>query len=679
MDLGTLFSRWGITVISLLVIIFILARYILKGKEEYLNIKQSLDDAYGKLKELSEKVVPVYDELGPDDQVVSGTKGVYNEIHQILVGTVLESDLKNIDKFAWGANKGASAESPIFITKSVYEICDSADFCENRLFSNWVKSAPAMATGLGLLGTFVGLTYGLMQANTSDKTNEIIGGVKQMLSGSGAAFATSLVGIAISLGLTYLMNQRKDEIDTKYLSILDILDQLIPVKSYEVLVAEQVSIAKEEKEDLKQVFESMVENLCHGMSDVYKTDLLPYFDRMETNMGNITNKLDFVNESLNRISQSAGNAVGEAVANVASNEIKELSKIISAVKITVEASGASAKAAAERQAEVFNNMKNHMESGNQAMEATTNTIIEKMQHMSNAMMDQTKAMTAVIKEQTEKSTTDMTEKLAEAASQIASSMQKNTENMSGSVKNITDEMVKVSNDVLAKINESQNVLVTRVENMATNMDKVTENLTKSSTGMFKEITDIVKSLINEIEGSMKSVEQIAGEVESTMKAVSNGHKVLDDATKALKATIDEVQKYQSDYINRMVEISTRVERVSRLTSMSASKMVEHFQKYKEEYLNLAREMHTTMNEASDRIESMQEQLGKSALQVQENMQSKLTDINKATEEVLRVFDQHTTSLCAEFNSVVQAMGDTSESFIAQMNKLSADKARGRRE
>ena len=164
-----------------------------------------------------------------------------------------------------------------------------------------------------------------------------------------------------------------------------------------------------------------------------------------------------------------------------------------------------------------------------------------------------------------------------------------------------------------------------------------------------------------------------------MKAVSNGHKVLDDATKALKATIDEVQKYQSDYINRMVEISTRVERVSRLTSMSASKMVEHFQKYKEEYLNLAREMHTTMNEASDRIESMQEQLGKSALQVQENMQSKLTDINKATEEVLRVFDQHTTSLCAEFNSVVQAMGDTSESFIAQMNKLSADKARGRRE
>ena len=144
-------------------------------------------------------------------------------------------------------------------------------------------------------------------------------------------------------------------------------------------------------------------------------------------------------------------------------------------------------------------------------------------------------------------------------------------------------MVKVSNDVLAKINESQNVLVTRVENMATNMDKVTENLTKSSTGMFKEITDIVKSLINEIEGSMKSVKQIAGEVESTMKAVSNGHNVLDDATKALKATIDEVQKYQSDYINRMVEISTRVERVSRLTSMSASKMVEHFQKYKEEF------------------------------------------------------------------------------------------------
>ena len=668
MEESTWFSNWGLVIGVCIFMIIVLGWYSYEGFKAYYNFNNSLDEIYDKLKALQEKVVPVYDDLGTDDQLVSGSKGIYSEICQVLSGTILETELRTMEEFVWGASKSNSAETSIFLTKSVYEICDSSDFSENRIFLTSIKNTPVMATGLGLLGTFFGLTYGLMSANTGDNTKEIISGVKQMLSGSGSAFSTSFVGIIISLCLTGWMNKRREKITAKYMDILSIVDQLIPVKSYEVLVAEQVSIAKEEKEDLKRVFESMVENLCHGMSDVYKSDLVPYFDRMETNMGQITTKLDSVNEHLNRISQSAGNAVGEAVANATSNEIKELSRVISDVKAIVEASGGSAKDIIERQTKLLDNMKSYMESGNQAMETTTDAIIKKMQGMSESMMEQTKAMADMMQTKTEKATTELTEKMVEAAKRIADSG--NT---------ITESMEKALKDILADIAKSQQGLGAKVEKMATDMDNITEKLVGSSYDMFEDITTMVRKLVENIKVSMESVKGIADEVEASMKHISKGHTVLDDATKELKVTIGKVQKYQREYVQKMTDFADKVESVSRTANESASKMVEHLQKYQKEYLELATSMNITMNKATTRIESMQDYLGKSALQIQENMQSKLADINDATEEVLRAFDQHTASLCEEFNSVVRAIGDTSESFIDHMNKLSADKVKGRRE
>lgn len=73
-----------------------------------------------------------------------------------------------------------------------------------------VKSASGVLIGMGLLGTFIGLTYGVSQFDATS-SKEIESSIQSLLSGMGAAFSTSLVGMFLSL----LYGMREKSVITK--------------------------------------------------------------------------------------------------------------------------------------------------------------------------------------------------------------------------------------------------------------------------------------------------------------------------------------------------------------------------------------------------------------------------------------------------------------------------------
>lgn len=75
---------------------------------------------------------------------------------------------------------------------NVSNICKSL-----RVNLRFVNSASGMLVGLGLLGTFLGLSYGVAGFKT-DSADEIAGSITSLLSGMGTAFYTSLLGMAFS-------------------------------------------------------------------------------------------------------------------------------------------------------------------------------------------------------------------------------------------------------------------------------------------------------------------------------------------------------------------------------------------------------------------------------------------------------------------------------------------------
>ena len=84
-------------------------------------------------------------------------------------------------------------------------------FSEERLLDQHLNlrfwnSVPALLVGLGILGTFVGLVWGLIPFSgiNFEQTSEIQGAIKKLLAGVSTAFVTSVWGMLTSLAFNNL-------------------------------------------------------------------------------------------------------------------------------------------------------------------------------------------------------------------------------------------------------------------------------------------------------------------------------------------------------------------------------------------------------------------------------------------------------------------------------------------
>lgn len=77
-----------------------------------------------------------------------------------------------------------------------------------------LNSIPSILVGFGILGTFVGLTFGISNFKTGS-TEEIKDSISILLAGMGTAFVSSIWGMSLSLIFTYLEKRRINKLQSK--------------------------------------------------------------------------------------------------------------------------------------------------------------------------------------------------------------------------------------------------------------------------------------------------------------------------------------------------------------------------------------------------------------------------------------------------------------------------------
>ena len=75
----------------------------------------------------------------------------------------------------------------------------SEDLVDTVLHRNELNQVPGMLTGLGILGTFIGLSIGLQHFNTSGSIQTMTDSIDGLMSGIKVAFHTSIFGMVFSL------------------------------------------------------------------------------------------------------------------------------------------------------------------------------------------------------------------------------------------------------------------------------------------------------------------------------------------------------------------------------------------------------------------------------------------------------------------------------------------------
>lgn len=100
-----------------------------------------------------------------------------------------------------------------------------------------INAAPGVLSGLGVLGTFVGLTYSVWSFDSSDST-AIMASIKTLLGGMSTAFVTSLLGMALSAIYIFFQKRFYNNYDNAIAVLVRQLDQKYHISADEIIIAE---------------------------------------------------------------------------------------------------------------------------------------------------------------------------------------------------------------------------------------------------------------------------------------------------------------------------------------------------------------------------------------------------------------------------------------------------------
>ena len=113
-------------------------------------------------------------------------------------------------------------------------------FSEDRLLGQHLNlrywnSVPAQLVGLGILGTFIGLVWGLISFSGIDftQTNQIREAIQKLLSGVSTAFVTSVWGMLFSLLFNYIEKHRIGRVSRAIADLQRELDRLFTLTTQE--------------------------------------------------------------------------------------------------------------------------------------------------------------------------------------------------------------------------------------------------------------------------------------------------------------------------------------------------------------------------------------------------------------------------------------------------------------
>ena len=184
-----------------------------------------------------------------------------------------------------------------------YQVIDS------YLKKNVLNLVSGTMTGLGILGTFVGLSFGLRSFNTGT-TEEISRSIAPLMDGIKVAFHTSIYGMLLSLLFSF---GYKGDLEIAYDAIDRFVDsfknKVVPhpeAESARVLLTYQ----KKQTEEMSLLADRISEKMSEKMAEL----LIPQFDRM--------------NNTIESFADVASKAQVEGIETIVNNFVAEMNKAL---------------------------------------------------------------------------------------------------------------------------------------------------------------------------------------------------------------------------------------------------------------------------------------------------------------------------------------------------------------
>lgn len=470
---------------------------------------------------------------------------LYAEIdNAFLTNTILKTTWKqyrkNIINMPGEENrKGVTVEAEIYFTVSVLLSGIKNDF--------W-KNLAGIFTGLGILGTFVGLTIGVIGIDAKSM-NGLQQGISQLLNGTSTAFFTSIVGIFCAIVFNWLYSGLMKRVHTNVDILCENLGEVFPLITMENLLVMQLEESQEQgatlktlSGDLGDIMSETLMNVQAALEQSIDTNFKPLFDELLTTMRALNNG------GMSAIADSLNEGAGKEIASFAKTLMgmeQGMKEIMEQARIANEASMNQLRQSIEELTDKMN------ATISASVTANSEGAVKNQEILTQLMEDISIKMTGIVSDISKvnnQSNAEFADMMKKASNQVQDMVDTMQRGMASHTTSLQEEMADTVQTIATASQEgSQHVAhtmkeaATTVENLTLVMKQELEELTDTmriSQGLITQAGMTADKFTDAAKPMQQAAQDISGRLSQVIDATTAFNQHVENSTSLVNASVE---------------------------------------------------------------------------------------------------------------------------------------------
>lgn len=596
-------------------------------------------------------------------------------------------------------------------------------FSEHRLLEQHLNlrfwnSVPALLVGVGILGTFVGLVWGLIPFSgvDFDQTDKIKEAIQELLSGISTAFVSSVWGMLTSLLFTWLEKRGIGKVSRAIAKLQRALDRLFTLTTQEEIayrlkdeLAQQTQALKSSATDLGEAFSVAMakklapalatlntakgeivhelsnapEALSSAMAEKLAPDLKPLntaltnlYHSLEEWHGQSTQGRQEILQELRNVPEvmnvlnTALTDLHNSLAEWHGRSTQERQEILQELRNVPEVIG---NTIAEKLAPSFNNLNTVVEELRRQKEESSTEAIEKLVEqfqtsLSGSAMAQMEALAETVGKASEslitlpEQLTRVMEGVQEQVEQTRNLLSQTSQEQTGQMKGMMDDMLKTFQNAVAtqqgRLTETTEHVNDEMKEIASDIRNLLESAAnRADEQLSQRIAEIEQTSAQSIQTLQTAITELQGAITSV--AAKTGTETVDMVNRLrglLEATATRTDE-------QLAKQTTEVEKASAQNIQTLQATVSELQ---EAITSVAAK---TSEESAAMIELLRESLESAATRTDEQLAKRTAEVEQASAQSIQVLQTAITELQRSITLTASQTSAESEAMANRMRGL----------
>ena len=565
-------------------------------------------------------------------------------------------------------------------------------FSEERLLDQHLNlrfwnSVPALLVGLGILGTFVGMVWGLMPFSDVDftNTNQIREAIKELLSGVSTAFVTSVWGMLASFLFNGLEKRGIGRVSQAIADLQRALDRIFTLtRAAEIAMRQQDELAQQTAA-LKSFSTDLADRIKIAMDNIMS-------ERLENLHHSLTQLHNQNTEGRREIIQELHNAP-EAFSNAMVEQLApSLDKLNETVEELREQKEESSTDAIRQLVEEF--QRSLSGTATAQMEELARTVGNASQSLMNLpgqmeqmiagvqrQVDQTRSLLAATSEE---QTEQMRSRLDGMLNAFQSAIDAQQASLSGTTDSVNDGMRQVAADIRnlleSTINRADEQMGQRMADMEAVSNQSIQTLQTAIAELGQSITSTASQTISDSEAMTNRMrellESMANQTDERLgQRLAAIETVSNQSIQAFQTMIDTQQSGLSETTDRVNQEMTQIASDIRNLLESVANRTD------EQFAQRIGDIETVSNQSIQTLQStiteLQQSITSAALQTATESEAMTNQMRELVDHSANRLDNIFRGSEQSISTLLQQQGAQTEVINEQLNNWQAVFTRGR--